>query len=181
MSSRRPAAHTNPPKFSEEAENIGRGHGASATTMNINDNPFCHTVNGNMHSFIPSTTIRNYQCQHVYENSMIYHGCTVYTGIAHSTREARSDEQAAATQSPMPPHCVEPGFSLMPFYWPWALISSFIRIVIRAASVSSSPHNTLPMNTQSDLEAQIGIYPNMSHDTLSLSTPVLNPRADENV
>ncbi|KAJ8092098.1 hypothetical protein PM082_021630 [Marasmius tenuissimus] len=210
----------------------------------MNERPFSNTVNGNMNSFLPSTTIHNNQCQHVYGDSKSYHGCTVYEGTpAPVAREARDNASGSSDQAPPHPaelRCtlpirplwvrfisplvrniaraaamfirehvsrqtiahallstldgrlndsLQPRFPLTPSYWSRLLICSFIRLVARAAGMPIEervPRDSINLNAQAtDLQDQIGMYPNLDDDdrfpSSSVSVPSWTPQAEENI
>ncbi|KAK1234342.1 hypothetical protein PQX77_002455 [Marasmius sp. AFHP31] len=171
------------------AENIATGQ-----TTNTNERPFSHTVNGNTRSFLPSTSIRNYQCQHVHENSTSYHGCTIYNGTPASCapcapphEECANDHATTQSLDPISPHPVEPRSPLTSFYWSWAFIRSLVRTIARAVAMSiegRTPRDTIALNAQAtDLEAQ-NRRTNAYDDTfplLSASDQSWAPGADEDV
>ncbi|KAL0059824.1 hypothetical protein AAF712_013397 [Marasmius tenuissimus] len=178
-----PTQHNRP-----SAENIATGQ-----TTNTNERPFSNTVNGNTRSFLPSTSVHNYQCQHVHENSTSYHGCTIYNGTpaprapAHEERVNRFS--AAEVLDPISSHPVEPRSPLMPFYWLWTSIRSFIRALAHAAPMSIEgriARDTIVLNAQAtDLEAQ-NRRANTDDDDdrsplLLASNPSGTPGAEENV
>ncbi|KAL0058992.1 hypothetical protein AAF712_014288 [Marasmius tenuissimus] len=158
------AAQNNPPSD----KNIATGQ-----TTNMNERLFSNIVNGNTSSFLPSTSIQYYQCQHVHENSTSYHGCPVYNetpALSAPAHEERANRSAAVPipnpilRRPVEKQILQPRYSLMPFHWPWAFIR-FIRVVARAVVLSLEewhvPRDSITLNAQdTDLEAQIGILPN---------------------
>ncbi|KAL0059822.1 hypothetical protein AAF712_013395 [Marasmius tenuissimus] len=84
---------------------------------------------------------------------------------------------------------LQPRFPLTPSYWSRLLIRSSIRLVARAAGMSIEervPRDSITLNAQpNDLEAQIGMYPNMDDDDRfpppSISVPSWTPQAEENI
>ncbi|KAK1227458.1 hypothetical protein PQX77_009543 [Marasmius sp. AFHP31] len=158
-------------------------HGGPYT--NRNANPLANTVNGDTSSLAASTHIQNYQCQNPQSH---YTHCNFYTGDhSPAAQDAASDRpvaNAAAlpfhTTPPHPAHDIELRSLFVPFYWPWTLLNSFIRVVLRAAAIAGTeraPHDILPRHTQ-DLEN----HPNRDDRFPGPfdSTPSL-PGAEENV
>ncbi|KAK1215254.1 hypothetical protein PQX77_022156 [Marasmius sp. AFHP31] len=138
--------------------------------------PGSNTFNGNTQPFFSSTYIHNYQCQHVYESySNTYHGCTFYASTPnprpHESPPLLKPQAQHSRPTPRPAHATtnyESRCFLMPFYWPWALLRSFIRVILRAL-VKRKPRNILRPNAQDDLEAQVR-HPNTDNDRFSPSS-----------
>ncbi|KAL0061231.1 hypothetical protein AAF712_011934 [Marasmius tenuissimus] len=164
-----------------------------ASGMNIDHVvPGANRFNGNTQPFFSSTYIHNYQCQHVYESySNTYHGCTFYASTptpnprlqesppllkphARPSRPTHGSARAAGNY--------ENKYFLLPFYWPWVLLKSFVRVIVRAVAMSigkRTSRNILRPNTQGDLEAQAGDT-NTDNDRFSHSS-VRAAKTDVNV
>ncbi|KAK1215253.1 hypothetical protein PQX77_022155 [Marasmius sp. AFHP31] len=176
MSSRRPTAPTQNDTYRTPGDTTGHIHGGAYT--NSNTNPLANTLNGDTSSFSPSTYIQNNQCQDVQNH---YTGCHFYNGIPRTAGEAaRAADRITANraQPENTSHPLEPRSLLMPFYWPWTLLNSFIRVVLHAAAIPSLEHHardTLPRHAQDLEDVNLNIPPSF--------TPSLTPRgqADEAV
>ncbi|KAK1230296.1 hypothetical protein PQX77_006611 [Marasmius sp. AFHP31] len=179
MSLRRPAAPTQSDNYKTPGGTPGRIHGGAYT--NSNTNPFANTLNGDTSSFSPSIHIQDNQCQDVQNH---YAGCHFYNGIPRTAGEAaRAADHITANQaqSENAPYLLESRSLLMSFYWPWTLLNSFIRVVLRAAAIPSLEHHardTLPRHAR-DLEDNL----NTNDRSPPSFTPSLTPRgqADEAV
>ncbi|KAK1215252.1 hypothetical protein PQX77_022154 [Marasmius sp. AFHP31] len=124
---------------------------------NKNANPLANTVNGDTSSLAANTHIQNYQCQSPQNN---YTNCNFYGGdhtpaSQHPIARDRAPTTGVGVASSNAlSHEHEPQSLLIPFYWPWALLSSFIRVFLRAGAISGverMPRDILPRNIQ-DLE-----------------------------
>ncbi|KAJ8092214.1 hypothetical protein PM082_024041 [Marasmius tenuissimus] len=153
-------------------------HGSAYTNRNIN--PLANTLNGDTSSLAASTYIQYYQCQNPQSH---YTNCNFYAGDhSPAAQNARASDRvssniAMGTGRAHPAHDIEQNSLFVPFYWPWMLFNSFIRVVLRAAAMSTgerTPHGTLPRHTQ-DLEDSDRSTRN---DGLPSSTPSLIPAVE---
>ncbi|KAK1230297.1 hypothetical protein PQX77_006612 [Marasmius sp. AFHP31] len=127
---------------------------------NRNANPLSNTLNGDTSSLAANTYIQNYQCQNPQNH---YTNCNFY-GADHApaAQNSRAIHPIAQTspadsfyKTPVhPAHTIEPRSLLIPLYWPWILLTSFIRIILRATvitDVEQTPRSILPRHAR-DLE-----------------------------
>ncbi|KAK1227456.1 hypothetical protein PQX77_009541 [Marasmius sp. AFHP31] len=134
---------------------------------NRNANPLANTVNGDTSSLAANTYIQNYQCQNPHNH---YTNCNFYgadhTPAAQSARAIDPVAQTNAADSfyttPVhPAHIIEPRSLLMPLYWPWILLTSFIRVIRPTAAITDveqAPRGILPRHTR-DLEGHPNTVP----------------------
>ncbi|KAJ8092204.1 hypothetical protein PM082_024031 [Marasmius tenuissimus] len=129
---------------------------ASGVFTNRNASPLANTLNGDTESFTSSTFIHDYQSQNPqshYTNFNFHAGD--HTPAAMGARA--SDHHIAAnvvldsgyTNPSNFAHENEPRSLLIPFYWPWTLLNSIIRIALRTiaiAGVETAPRDILPQH-----------------------------------
>ncbi|KAK1230298.1 hypothetical protein PQX77_006613 [Marasmius sp. AFHP31] len=145
--------NTPSPAPRETSERIRNG-----AYTNRNANPLANTLNGDTSSLAANTHIQNYQCQSPQNN---YTNCNFYGGdhtpssqhpIARDSTPTTAGVGVASRNILAHEH--EPRSLLVPFYWSWALLSSFIRVILRAGAISGverAPRDILPRHTR-DLE-----------------------------
>ncbi|KAK1234444.1 hypothetical protein PQX77_002353 [Marasmius sp. AFHP31] len=149
--------HDNPPSpFPGDTSDRIRG----GAYTNRNANPLANTLNGDTSSLAANTYIQNYQCQNPQSH---YNGCNFYgTDHTPAAQNARaiypvSQTNAADLFHTTPAHlthAIESRSLLIPLYWPWILLASFMRLILRAAvitDVERTPRSILPRHTR-DLE-----------------------------
>ncbi|KAK1222989.1 hypothetical protein PQX77_014135 [Marasmius sp. AFHP31] len=149
--------HDNPPSpFPGDTSDRIRG----GAYTNRNANPLANTLNGDTSSLAANTYIQNYQCQNPQNH---YANCNFYgadhTPAPQNTRAINPVAQTNEADSSRT--AIESRSILIPLYWPWILLTSFIRVILRAAAITdveSTPRSILPRHTR-DLGDQPGTLP----------------------
>ncbi|KAL0061235.1 hypothetical protein AAF712_011938 [Marasmius tenuissimus] len=182
MSSGSPTAPTQNNTHGIPGESSDHIHGSAYT--NENANTLAYTLNGDTSSLAASTYIQNYQCQNPQSH---YTNCNFYAGD-HSlaAQNARASDRvssniAMGTGRAHPAQDIEQNSLFIPFYWPWNLFNSFIRVVLRAAAMhvgDRAPHGTLPRHTQDLEEPDRPIRNDRSPSPIPSLTPAIGIQED---